>query len=236
MAKKISSDVMVLLDGYDLGTAGISTRVSLASVPLDPTVLGDAAERVIGGQRKDTFEYSGLFDDDAASVNAAAGALLGSAAKLATLALGTAIGNLAYTGTCFLLKAALPARIGELVKFEVNLVADQAMERGKLATTGKNTILASGTGTTGTGDNSAATVNGGNFYIHQLSQSVGTVQYGLQHGSDGTTWVEKVRVVGGTGRNWGGTAFTGTLNRYTRITGTGGTSGTASYAAIIVRS
>lgn len=233
MAKKYSGDIRIFYDGYDIGTAMTSVQLSVAVDPLDPTSLGDTAERVISGKRNDVLEVSGLYDDGVDALNAAQ-ALLSNGTGIFSVAIGNSIGNQAYAGKTFFLAMKDPANIGDLIKQEASFRPDQAIDRGIILTP-KETI--SGTSSqTGTNDNSAASTNGGTLYLHDFSHSgAGTGTIALDHSTDGTTWAAKGTVVGLVSQYSAASAFTGTINRYTRLT-RGGAGTSDSIASILVRS
>src|SRR3990167_5647794 len=131
MAKKYSKDVAIYYDGYDIGTSMTSMQLSIAVDALDPTSLGDSAERVLADIRKDALEVSGLFDDDSMALDAAV-ALIGSSTGIFSVSFGTAKGDISYVGTAFFKQFKPAAKIGDLVKLEGAFKPMQLLQRGKL--------------------------------------------------------------------------------------------------------
>src|SRR3990167_7869458 len=161
MAKKYSRDVAIYYDGYDIGTAMTSVQLSIAVDALDPTSLGDSAERVLAAIRKDALEVSGLFDDDSMALDAAA-ALIGSSTGIFSVSLGTDPGAISYVGTAFFRQFKPAAKIGDLVKLEGAFKPVQFLQRGKLTHGGKG---ASGPGTFDSLDNGGSSASG-TLYLH----------------------------------------------------------------------
>ena len=232
MGKKISSDILVYFGGYDVGTATISVSITQQVDALDPTALGDAAERVLAGLRKDEVTWAGLFDDGT-SMDAAAAALIPTGTSVFSVLLGSGTGSVVYSGTAFNLQGKAVASVAELVKYEAVLKPDLSLERG-LVLPSKTTIT--GSASQGTLDNTALTTAGGAWGIHVFGYTgAGTGTLGLEHSSTGTAWVVLGTLVGINGPKSARQTFTGTVNRYTRVIGTlAGTNMT--YATIFIRS
>ena len=221
MARKISSDVRFYYGGYDPGLSTTTISVTLNADPLDATALPDVAERAIAGIRKDSVEYAGLFDDQAQDFDQAQAALLATGTAVLSVLFGTVLGDVAYSGTAWLLAAKNPAAIGDLVKQEAVFKPDLTMERGVVSTP-KITITT--TGTTGSVDNTGSTTAGGNFYLHVFGYTGGgTGRVALRHAGTitGTSWSDIGTVVGITGTSSFKTAISGTIAQYTRVEGTG---------------
>ena len=232
MGKKISSDVLCYFGGYDVGTATTSVAITQQVDALDPTALGDAAERVLAGLRKDEITWGGLFDDGT-SMDAAAAALVPTGTSVFSVLLGSGTGAVAYSGTAFNLQGKAVASVAELVKYEAVLKPDLSLGRG-LVLPAKTTIT--GSASQGTLDNSALSTAGGEWHVHVFGYTgAGTGTLALQDSSTGTAWTNLGTVVGLNARTSSRTTFTGTVNRYTRVIGTlAGTNIT--YATVFIRS
>ena len=234
MAKKLSSDVRVYYGQYDLSPEATSIAIALAVEPLDPTALQDSAERALSGLRKDTVEYSGLFDDSGTGMDAAQAALTATGTAVFSVLIGTGTGDRAYAGTAYLLAAKSPAAIADLVKQEAVLKPDQAWDRG-VHFGPSISKPSSAQVTSGTLDNAALSTAGGVGYFHIFAVSSGTINCNFQESAIGTTWTS---ILSGTLLVTEGTSarlpITGTIQRYTRVSLDGTGIGTA--MGILVRS
>lgn len=215
MAKKWSKDIRIYFGGYDPGTHTTRHAVGLVVNPLDPTSYGDAAERVLAGERADTFEWAGWFENsDADGLDKAASVLLGSATNnVISVTYGSATGDLTYVGTGYLLAEQGVARIGELGRMEAEFEPDQKWGVG--AHYGLHVSLDDGT-VTGSIDGGGTTTAGGAFYVHAFSIGAsGSVS--LQQSPDGTTFADHTVINVGTGVSAHKSAFTSILQQYTQV-------------------
>ena len=230
MAKKLASDVRVYFGGYDPGTATTRISVNLESKVLDPTVIVDVAERATAGERADGLEWAGLFDDGV-SMDVAQAVLLGSGTAVWSVLVGTASGDVAYSGTVFSLSAKAPAKIGDLVRYEVTIKPDQKLDRAKYL----GLISKTGTADANSGwlDNAGSSTAGGVIYAH-IFPVTGTFQWQYQHSIDQSTidtligWQTNLTSTGTI------IALTGTIRRYVRAASTG-TSTTGTLIPILIR-
>ncbi len=217
--------------GYNPGTATTQAGVSLAVEALDPTSLGDAAEVRIAGLRTDGFSWSGIFDNDQ-SINQAAGSLLGSGTNVMSVYFGTGTGSVAYCGEAHLLDAPVPLALRGLVMQEATFQRDGGpIDRCAILSVEGT---ATGSGNTGTVDNSTLNGTGGTLYVHVFTFSGGTGSIILQDSADGTTYAAVTNMsysVTGTGATALGTS--GTIRRYRRLIEGTGTSGSFSYSAAL---
>ena len=212
MAKKYSKDVAIYYDGYDIGTAMTSMQLSIAVDALDPTSLGDSAERVLAAIRKDALEVSGLFDDDSMALDAAA-ALIGSSTGIFSVSFGTAAGAISYVGTAFFKQFKPAAKIGDLVKLEGAFKPMQLLQRGKLLY-GKGAV---GSGTTDSLDNGGSSASG-TVYIHVFNSPNQTEDIQFEDSPDNSTWA--VRKIFNNPPSHTSTSYAETgsvIQRYTRL-------------------
>jgi len=169
MAKKLAQNVRFYYGGYDPGLSTTRVEVGLEAEVLDPTAIVDTAERALAGERKDAIIYAGLFDDGSDDLDAAQVALLATGTAVASVLIGTVVGNPAYSGTAYLLSAKPAASRGELVKMEATFKPDQAIDKGKLLTA-KATFTGLGTGSvSGTVADGAGSTAGYTWYVHVFS-------------------------------------------------------------------
>jgi len=187
VAKKWSKDVRIYFGGYDPGTHTTRHAVGLVVNPLDPTSYGDNAEKVLAGERSDTFEWAGWFDDSAGGLDVGAAALLGSGTKnVVSVLYGTGTGDLVHAGTGYLIAAQPAARIGELVRMEAEFKPDQKWDQSLLQI---HRLAQSHGGTYGDIDHGAASTAGYSWYVHVHDYTgTGTVTQQLQDSPDGTTY------------------------------------------------
>ncbi len=176
-----------------MGTATTQAQVGLAVAALDPTTLGDDAERVISGLRQDTVTWAGLFDDGT-SMDAAANALVGSGTNnVISVLIGTALGSRAYSGTVVQLTHQTPMAIAELVRMESEFKPDQAWD--VCQSFGQATSFGSGETGSGTIDIATSDIASGNTtaFLHLFSIDSGTVNPVLQHHATGAgSWEDLI--------------------------------------------
>ena len=234
MAKYWSNSVKVYFGPYDFGTATTSIGITKAVAVLDPTTLGEAAERGTAGIKIDTVDWAGLFDDSL-SADAGGSLLIGSSTNnVYTVIIGSATGSVAYAGTGLLLKAKVVTGVKDLVRQEVSFTIDQALDRCQTYFA-KSTATATGTNNTGPIDNAASSTGSGTMYAHVFSitgsVSTGTTIIFFQHSSDTVTWVSMgTAIFTATGAQR--VSFAGSILRYTRGQSTLSTAGTAVYAMV----
>ena len=232
MAKRWSNDVRVHFGGYDIGTALTSVSVSQAVVALDPTALGDAAERQLAGIRQDMVEWAGIFDDSLSS-DAAGAAMLGSGTNNVFQAhFGTATGSLAYAGTVLMVSHKAVASKSELVMAEGEFKADGKLYRGNTLLT-KTTFT--GSGSSEPADFGAISTGTSALFIQIFSfAGAGSGSLFLQGATTATgVYTSIATLLGGTATKSYIALGTGTLNRWTRIIKTA--TGTLEVAAVVVR-
>lgn len=232
MAKLYSNAVRVHFGGYDIGSALTSVAVAQAVVPLDPTALGDAAERQLAGIRQDTVEWAGIFDDSLSS-DAAGAAMLGSGTNnVLQVHIGTGTGSLAYAGTVLMVSHKVAASKSELVMAEGEFKADGKLYRG-------NTLL---TKTTFTGSGSSEPADFGTIstgtsalFVQIFSFSgAGSGSLFLQGATTATgVYTSIATILAATATKSYIALGTGTLNQWTRIIKTA--TGTLEMAAVVVR-
>jgi len=234
MGKLLSTNTRFYFNGVDPGLHGSRFTVTLEGAVLDPTAIVDNAERVHPGERMDSFDYAGFFDDDTGSstlgLEAISGTSVGDGSQQLMVLVGTGTGSVAYAGTGYWLAHKPVANIRDLVRVEGTWAMDKQWSRGKH--TGVKRTATAGTNS-GTIDDGAATTAGGTFYVQVFEVTAGTLTFNLEHSTDGTTWANKLAPTF-TGRGDLATAFTGSLHRYVR-TSSGITAGTSSYAGAYVR-
>jgi len=205
--------------GYDPGTAAIQIRANLGVLALDPTVIGDLGETRIAGIRSDQMTYTALFDNSTGGFDVAAASLMGSGEQVASIYIGTSTGDIAYCGIAHLFDAPVPIAVKDLVRQEATYQPNTLFQRAAVLA---NKRAASGSGNTGSSDNSTLTGNGGTMYVHVFNYvAAGTIT--LQDSADGTTFAAVTNMsyaVSGTGATAIGTS--GTLRRYRRFIETTG--------------
>lgn len=186
MSRFFSSDVRVYHGTYELGTAMTRIMFAMQLEALDQTAFGDAAERMLAGQRKDGLELGGLFDDSTA-FDAAAAALLGSGTRLVTMLIGSGTGSRSFNTWAELLAAKPAAQMGQLVAQETRYQPNQEVKPGVLLF---NRAAVAGTATGG-GVNQAGsgtTTAGGTMFAHVFSVTAGTGSLLIEEGPDGVSW------------------------------------------------
>ena len=208
--------------------------ITKAVAVLDPTVVGEAAERGTAGLKMDTVDWAGLFDDSL-SADAGGSLLIGSSTNnVYTVIIGSAIGSVAYAGTGLLLKAKVVTGVKDLVREEVSFTIDQGLDRCQTYFV-KSSATAVGTNNSGTIDNTASSTGSGTMYVHMFSFSgsisTGTTIVYFQHSSDTVTWTNiGTALFTATGAQR--VSFAGSVLRWTRGQSTMSTAGTATYAMV----
>lgn len=237
MAKFFSDAFKVFYDGFNPGTHTIGCTISLHKPAADVTAFGDVAEKGIVAVRQDSIDWAGIFDDDAQALNAGA-ALLATAGRVVSVAVGSATGSRYYAGTAIFVALQPGGRKGEIVPLAARFVAEGAWGTGQLLVNAPPQTVGSGTlGTGGSTDGVAATTNGGFFVVHVLS-ATGTRDILLQHSDDGTTWAD-LNAGSGTFGTATSTliAVNGTIRRYTRwLLSATPSGGTFTFVAGVLRS
>ena len=230
MAKYWSNSVKVYFGPYDFGTATTSIGITKAVAVLDPTVLGEAAERGTAGIKMDTVDWAGLFDDSL-SADAGGSLLIGSSTNnVYTVIIGSAIGSVAYAGTGLLLKAKVVTGVKDLVRQEVSFDMDQGLDRCQSYFI-KNTATTTGTNNSGTIDNAASSTGSGTMYVHMFTMTGGTTTVFFQHSSDTVTWTNiGTAIFTATGAQR--VSFAGSVLRWTRGQSTMSAVATAVYAMV----
>jgi len=235
MAKLSADLIRVYFAGFDIGTATTSVDVTLAVEPLDPTSLGDGAERAIAGIRNDSVEWAGLFDDSTLAADTAGSLVLGSGGTNNVFAvhIGTNTGSVAFAGTAIMFSVKGGGGVKDIVYQEATWQPDGVLEKGftqcvKTMMTGSNssTFLNFGASSTGSG----------RWYLQVFSYAGGgSTTITLQHGS--ATVAGSLFGIGSfivSTRNSFLGSLAGSIRQYTRITKD--TTGTVEVAVVLVRS
>ena len=133
MAKLPASSQKVWLDEFalatDLTAAGLDVTQEIPTV----TTLGDAGPRRLVGNYDFAMPYLGLFDFTDDAYDEQIHLLLESAADhYATIALGSAIGDVAYDGVCSLVSQPREASLGGAVALNFDLAGRESLSRGVL--------------------------------------------------------------------------------------------------------
>lgn len=236
MAKVSSHRCKTHFAGFDLSTATTGFTLEMAVTPLDPTTIGDAAERVAAGIRVDNFDWSGIFDDSTA-VDAAGSAMLGSGTRNALTAhIGTAVGSVAYGCTAVMFHSKIVNGVKELVLQEAMWKPDGAWDRGSTQFI-RGTIA--GSGSSGSIDYGvASSTTQFKWYIQLfLYSGGGSTTITLQDSADGISYagISSVGLIGSAStRDSFITSASGTVRRYTRIIKNA--TGTIDAAVVIIRS
>ena len=213
MARRWSGEVRVYFEQYEVGTATVSVGIKRELDALENTALGDTAERVLAGIRKDGIEWSGYFDDST-SFDAFKATNIGSATLVCSVFIGTTTGNRAYGALTRLYSESVAMANKGVVMANGSMVPDHTLDRGYVH------LLR----TTGTGSSSSAAVDGaaastgtGFWYLHVFSYAGGgSSVVNLQDSADDVTYAAV-----GTQAVSAATAYrisvTGTIRRYTRL-------------------
>lgn len=239
MGNLLSTNTRFYFNGVDPGLHGTRFTVTLEGAVLDPTAIVDNAERVHPGDRMDSFEYAGFFDDDIGSstlgLEAIAGTSVGiSTAKVLMMLLGTSTGAPAYCGTGYWLSYKPVANIRDLVRVEGTWAMDQAYDRcqhfGPKVTV--TTTTNSGSIDNGAGGTTTA---GGTFYLQVFEVTSGTSTIKMEDSTDGTTFVQQSIVTATAAKGDSlKVALSGRVDRYIRLRNEN-PAGTLSYAGAFIR-
>jgi hypothetical protein len=232
VAKLGADQIRVYFAGFDIGTSTTSVGVTLAVEPLDPTSLGDVAERTIPGQRNDVVEWAGLFDDSL-SADAAGSAMLGSAGtnNVFSVHFGTGTGKVAFAGTAIMFAAKAGGGVKDFVYQEETWQPDGTLEKGFTQCV-KTMIIGSGSSTFL--DFGGSSLNGARLYLQVFSYAGGgSATITVEHGSATSAVVTLGTFIVSTRNSFVG-SFAGTIRRFTRITKDA--TGSAEVAVVLVRS
>jgi len=239
MAYFWTRDLRFYWGGYDPGSHTTRLVLGLEAEPLDRTSFGDGAERTQSGLRRDTVTWAGLFDDGADAMDVAAATLVGTSTNnVMSFLIGTATGDVAYSGTVVQLDVKTPSDIRDLVRQEASFKPDQAWDRGKHFGPVSTLLGTGGPNVTGSIDNSALSTGSATWYIHFISVAGGTSTIFLQDSADGTSFAALGTLVG-TGKIARkitvGSGADGTVRRYTRVSENNATGTDTQIVSVIVR-
>lgn len=174
MGKFYSNALRLYWGGFNPGTATTSAALGLVSAVVDDTSWGDEAESFTPTLRQDTLTWAGIFDDGSDSMDAAATALLGSSTNnVLSFLVGTGTGSIAYAGTIIQTVVRAPVTFNELVRHEAEFQPDQPWDRGFSYGEATSITTATGSGTTGTIDNSAISTATAAWYLQVTTGSFG---------------------------------------------------------------
>jgi len=225
MAKQTGIKSNFYLDSSDLsGDVGAIDSINKARAQLDVTsIASDFMERLPGIEDA-SMGFTAFYNNTGAHAQLRA---MGTAATVATVSLGVAVGasaasmvgaKVSFTNT--------RGQDGSLVQQAQILptISGGGLEWGNLLTAG--TVSATGTASS-TLDNAASTSTGGAAYLHVFSVTAGTVTVAVQDSADNSsfsnvTGLSFTAASAGTAQRVE-TAGTASIGRYTRINVSGGT-------------
>lgn len=238
MAKQTGIVSHCYIDDTDAsGDVGAVDAISQSRAQLDVTAINaDFMERLPGIEDA-SMSFTAFFNNTGTHAELRS---MGTAAKVATVSLGTAIGapaasmlgaSVAYNTT----RGADGSLVSQ-AEFQPT-ISGGGLEWGYLHTVGgKETFTAAGSGTTL--DGSASSTTGAAAYLHLFSIGSGTATFKIQDSADNSSYAD-VTGLAFTAASAGtsarvATAAGATLRRYTKVVATG-TFGTAVAAVTLIR-
>jgi len=140
MAKIPAKSMKMWLGQYALAARLTGAGVDVTQELAKSECLGDEGPRRVVGNYDYAFPFMGLFDGAAGELDAIVHALLGSASDhYVTLALGSAVGDVAYDGAVSLAGKPLSASLGSVQALNLDLSGRAGLSRGVLLGNGTTT-------------------------------------------------------------------------------------------------
>lgn len=223
----IVKNITFLVNGYDLASALQGFGVSADSEEIDATTVKStgAFREYVQGFKNGEITANGIFDSDGTNLNkihdVLSAAYNSGSSQTITASMGTvAVGDPCYMADGSQMTYEVPMDTGALIFANARWRTNEAIRFGRwLASAQLNAGTTNGTAV----DNGAATTNGGRLHVHLNNDAATDCDFKLQHSTDNSVWadVSGAAISDLSAANASGSvAFTGTLNRYTRLVST----------------
>lgn len=212
MAAVHGKTTRVFINGRHLSSEFDSFDLAISADAADGSHFDATSKEYHGGQTASTLTLGGLFSDSAASADEILSAAVGDGTIWCILPAGDAAGRAGYGVVGHNTGHQVMATKDDMARVSASCQGDVA-ER-ILSLISLTTVTSSGNGASQ--DAGASSSAGGSAYLHATAVT-GTVAVKVQHSADNNTWADLGAFADVTAIGGQRIAFSGTVNRYTRI-------------------
>jgi hypothetical protein len=227
----------VLLNGTNMSPFLNEATTTQEIETAETTTFGDQDKTYIVGLADGTISTSGLFDSTAGASDAVLSGIIAQEDNTFTvLPEGPIAARRAIVANGQLTSYEISSPVGDVVAISAEVQADGGLYHG-VALNGLQVIT--GSGVSGSVDNSASTINGALANLHVTENNRdGATTIKVQDSADGSTWADLITFTSVSASTTVGESITstGTVNRYLRAEHTpAGSSGSVTYHVSIAR-
>ena len=228
MAFGHGKNMEVHVNGYDLTAYFESCESSHDADVAETSVFGGNNKAFVAGQKQATITLAGFYDGTAAAVDAVLQAAVGvDNSEFCVWPQGDTAGNYGQGFQGIQTAYSITGTVDDACRVSASVQSITGRERivslkalAQVTTSGSTTAI----------DNGASSANGGSAYL-QVTDVTGTVEVKIEHSTDNNTWADLVEFTAvDTDHSSQRVTFSGTVNRYTRVTYTLGGGETLTFA------